>query len=98
MKLRHAIAVALVGWYLLMPPLDHSYKPQSELPISKYRQQSFESAEKREDAKHKYVDCFIGEAKKNATGMSRYFLGIAQSIQQGICIASDDPRLQERPK
>jgi hypothetical protein len=34
MKLRHAAALALVGWYLMMPPLRGGGKPDDQAPIS----------------------------------------------------------------
>jgi hypothetical protein len=33
MKHRNAAALALVGWYLMLPPLDHNLKPQTAAPL-----------------------------------------------------------------
>jgi hypothetical protein len=48
MKLRHAAALALVGWYLMMPPTSppNSFTINEAAPLSKwYLIESFDSAE-----------------------------------------------------
>jgi len=36
MKLRHAAALALVGWYLMMPPSTSSGRIQKDAPLSRW--------------------------------------------------------------
>jgi hypothetical protein len=51
-KLRHTTALALVGWYLMTPPLDVGGLPDDHAPISSWRnEQSFDSAQDCEQGK-----------------------------------------------
>ena len=94
MNLRHAAALALVGWYLMTPPL---YKeganwnaPLSDWSISK----SFDSAADCEQARQQLVDQgFKFNNAKTATIDQRQ----AGAVFMGAnCVASDDPRLKEK--
>jgi hypothetical protein len=102
MNLRHSAALALVGWYLMMPPI-----PQDPLlladptpPLSVwFLQQSFDTAKECERARktedHEAELQMHDLAKSHAieTNMER-----AQFLLQRIfsqCIATNDPRLNE---
>jgi len=80
MKPRHAAALALVDWYLMIPPLnEHSYRPQPDLPLSEWWQhQSFDSAQECESACNS--DSLPDRMRAN----------------NAKCIATDDPRLKEK--
>jgi hypothetical protein len=90
MKPRHATALALLGWYLMTPPLR---SPGGELapeaPLSKWRSpHAYDSARECERAKEAYVkSAKRGEQQASDRGFSAAIL-LAQ------CIASDDPRLR----
>jgi len=44
MKLRHAAALALVGWYLMVPPLDRQRRSLTNTPLTRWsRVKTFDS-------------------------------------------------------
>jgi hypothetical protein len=96
MKVRHAAALALVGWYLMVPPLieiEGKRKPNLDAPISEWQQvDSFDSA----DACKQRLDDRLREMRDSTfSNPSDRPVAIWQS-QLGECIASDDPRLKTK--
>jgi hypothetical protein len=104
MKPRHAAALALVGWYLIVPPnskVPHSV--DSTAPISRWRIiTDFESADSCNQALTELKNKNGDPAKLDRTGRLRRFqrvqpadpeLGRAR-VDHAACIASDDPRLK----
>ena len=80
MKLGHAAALALVGWYLMTPPA-LPYDPDKvdeSAPLSRWDVQT------KVDSK---VQCEVEKARWTGTPFGR----VAK-----LCIASDDPRLKEK--
>jgi hypothetical protein len=89
MKFRHAAALALVGWYLIMPPLRSTGSSDcydANVPISQWQRiEAFDTAEQCKAASTKYalshkqhgLDCALASAWLDAQ-----------------CIATDDPRLK----
>jgi hypothetical protein len=85
MQPRHTAALALVGWYLMIPPmrgqeiLDHS-------PLSKWQ------VGEEDDSK---VECenTIEDYTKNAEQVTDP--GTVAEYTRGRCMASDDPRLKD---
>ena len=100
MKPRHAAALALVGWYLMIPPLPHDplllADPTQPLSVW-FLQQSFDSAKECEiarktedhEAELQMHDLAKSHMIETNTGHAQFFL---QRIFSQ-CIASDDPRL-----
>jgi hypothetical protein len=96
MKSHHAFVVALVGWYLMIPPLVNApYKIDSEAPLSSWKvYQKFNTADQCKEslssAQEKYWQTAvapIGTIKKG----SRAF---ALQITFARCVSSDDPALK----
>ena len=97
MKPRHAATLALVGWYLLMPP---SF--DSTIPLSKWnRINTFDSADKCRTfeltIQHEISDP-AGEEKirKEAAKAGKSWnrdLAISRS-KAAQCVSTDDPRLK----
>jgi hypothetical protein len=85
MNIRHAVALVLVGWYLMVAPtrgqeiLDHS-------PLSKWQ------VGEEDDSK---VECenTIEDYTKNAEQVTD--AGTVARYTRGRCMASDDPRLKD---
>jgi hypothetical protein len=83
MNLRHAAALALVGWYLLGPPLlrgqDGKLHVQKNAPLSYWEIMKF------------------ADTPQTCELLRGLHAGPVPSDQQAasICIASDDPRLKE---
>jgi hypothetical protein len=99
MKLCHAAALVIVGWYLLVPPLVNApYKVDTEAPLASWTvYQTFDTREecdKSLSAAHaKYkptASAPIGSIKKG----SRAF---ALQMTFAQCVSSDDPRLKATP-
>lgn len=91
MKLRHFAALALVGWYLIVPPVfqhttDKSYWVAEVSELSRWKVvDSFDSAD----------DCRAAIAdlpKRAPSDMDAKTKTYVQS--KALCISTDDPRLK----
>lgn len=98
MKPRHAAALVLVGWYLMLPPIGANDSPDPSLPLpqgwSIYR--SFDTASECENAKSEYGDKAskkLGKIKKG-TDEYTYWHIYGPGLIFSQCIATDDPRLK----
>ncbi len=94
MKLRHAAALALVGWYLLVPPLSRDDVPQNYLPLAQWRLiASYDTAAECMAGS----DGYLSGVKK---GIARYKTNLQtaealiRAAREAQCIATDDPRLK----
>jgi len=95
-KSRHAGVLALVGWYLMAPPMSgrDSYLPELA-PLSRWATfDSFDTAKECRDARSDMLKAtrdFVRKkplSKEAATDNLRRYAAMF-----GQCIASDDPRL-----
>ena len=98
MKPRHAVALALVSWYLLVPPLVNApYKVDTEAPLTSWKvYQTFDTREECDKsllavhAKYKpTATAPIGTIKKG----TRAF---ALQMTFARCVSTDDPRLKAK--
>ena len=100
MNLRHAAAIALVGWYLLMPPIameGERAKVDGSVPLSQWdhgdRVYQTESECEEENAKLRAIaeshKNWIGPSGSVAAASDRYVL-----LTNQRCVATDDPRLK----
>jgi hypothetical protein len=102
MKLCHAVALALVGWYLVSPPI---YKPGSRghkayytdvsAPLSQWTiMKVFDSAadcQKEQEHKNQLGEMSTpDDDHTDPTGIGR---AVDLAWKNEACIASDDPRL-----
>jgi hypothetical protein len=96
-NLRHAAALALVGWYLMVPPGERCLEP-SEQPLSKWS--TFESFDTAAECRAfqaitikttKNLDC---SSARKATRKEWVKNQMRWAAMFGECIASDDPRLK----
>ncbi len=95
MKLRHVVALALVGWYVLIPPTRNNLALDLQAPLSRWvKFKSFES----------FHDCVLGagELNQRANGDPnvRPSLKFTQmelrQFSEAVCVSDDDPRLKEK--
>jgi hypothetical protein len=99
MKLRHASALALVGWYLMVPPRSQTIETQLATPLSQWiTLESFDNADTCKSAKRRLSPSAAKMVKRNAKNAgipinSSHVQFLADSIIQ--CISSDDPRLNQ---
>jgi hypothetical protein len=97
MNLHHAAALALVGWYLMVPPnvRDPSASAASIEPLDQWLNvRSFDTATACEDARTAMIGSYREELRKN-TNSEHSFIGFSASSATE-CIASDDPRLKKK--
>jgi hypothetical protein len=102
-KTGHALAVAFVGWYLMVPPLpDDSTKSLVDFgaPLSTwFLSQSFDTAKECENARKKrYVEASREERKIPLSELrTSPRLPILIQDMFNSCVASNDPRLKKFP-
>jgi hypothetical protein len=88
MKVRHATALALVGWYLMIPPGQPGKKqltPDVNAPLSEWSiQSSFDTAAECTEAQQQ-LHKDISKSEDSAT---------STELLMATCIATDDPRLK----
>ena len=103
MRLRHAAALALVGWYLMVPPRG----AQEEKPLSEWAAMgAFDSSGECTAAQHDLVENARKDFKKRygkaadrasiaaATGRASSTQELDQiNLLSAQCVASDDPGL-----
>jgi hypothetical protein len=87
MNLRHAAALALAGWYLMVPPrLSHSPKGGQIAPLSRWTIGCTFESEKACDAER-------SDPSKIAPPVGSYRGLPPEQVYDAQCIVSDDPRL-----
>ena len=97
MKFYHAAALALVGWYLIVPPLT-SEKVLPNAPFSQWEQvKTFDTANACKKDMRFLASIFDSEAVKHAaaeTGQAADLAVGKKRLDAAICISADDPRLK----
>jgi len=86
-NLRHAAALALVGWYLMIPPTNPRAVDgvNDDAPVTQWKLfDSYDSAMECKTAAERLV------ASGNYTGL------VEEQFKRARCIATDDPRLKEK--
>ena len=88
MTTRHAAALTLLGWYLMMPLMEKKGVEKKEVRISQwFIQKSFDTA----------TECEAERSVLSQQGKEAYAKGNRErsTIQKVVaaCIAADDPRL-----
>jgi hypothetical protein len=91
MNARHTAALALVGWYLMLPPIPGG-KLDVTAPLSRWEiQNTYDSA----------IDCQSSLGQIETEALAELQRPMANEKQQlvlrstsGTCVAEDDPRLK----
>jgi hypothetical protein len=96
-NLRHAAALALVGWYLIEPPFSRlpngQYDAQTDAPLSKwFHVASFDKASLCEAARNIRVNAGKEDVTKSPQSDSEKLMAAIGLYCE--CIATDDPRLK----
>ncbi len=106
-NLRHAAALALVGWYLMLPPLIRvppdprdpgrdRVAPDSDAPLSRwFWSGSFDSADACQRSQEKEI---AKTQRRNSLSSPPYEIdrNAEMAVLKARCIAADDPRLKEK--
>jgi hypothetical protein len=88
--LRHAAALALVGWYLMVPISGNDPIPNPTINFSKWINiRSFDSAERCEDGRLGVIESGVGGPQLG--GYPDWEVKKVLLLSQ--CVGSDDPRL-----
>jgi len=103
MKARHAAALALVGWYLLTPPVMRKGQIviggrlfSEEAPLSLWNNQaSFDSATGCEAARHS-PESFHAPASVDEKERRWVEENFGTLLQYAKCVSTDDPRLKPK--
>lgn len=96
MNLRHATALALVGWYLMVPP----FAALNETHLSHWDLiSSFDTAVECENAMHAVAERandpkFMAEEAKRLKAQGFDLKAGARRFAAARCISTDDPRLK----
>lgn len=99
--MRHAAALALTVWYLMMPPLGSTSAVQSNAPLSQWTHAPHTEFATEEDCKAVLAEDQaseeaearrIGPHRDYGTTVQRFFVEATKFYQ---CVASDDPRLKK---
>jgi len=89
MNLRHAAAIALVGWYLMMPLTGRDYPMGNvDAPLTQWvkRPTIYRTKEECEHVRDRQVRL---KNAKNRQLTVRFY-------KQAQCVSADDPRLKEK--
>jgi hypothetical protein len=96
MNLRHAAALALVGWYLMVPPfikVGDRVVPDSSALLSKwYWAGSFDSVDACE--RNQEGEIVKAQKRKLAQPTAKRGRSVEMGFWEARCIATDDPRLK----
>jgi hypothetical protein len=96
MTLRHAAAVALVGWYLIIPRYDLAGLVLDKAPLSTWKiYNEYNSPPQCESVRQQMSQIaqdFIDDQEKRAETVD--MLSQAEVMLSARCIAKDDPRLK----
>jgi len=103
MKPGHAVALALVGWYLMMPPWFTDKKPHTEAPMRQWNQMgAFDTKDDCTRERHRRIGLvgttfgaeIVANGNPDVPKPDATALAFASSIFAAQCVASDDPRLK----
>jgi hypothetical protein len=96
MKLRHAVGLALVGWYLMIPTLvDAPYKIDTEAPLTSWKvYQTFDTAQECRKSQSSAQSKYEHTATAPSGSIKRGTRAFALQMVFARCIASDDSRLK----
>ena len=108
MRMRRIVIMPLVGWYLMTPPIGAGLKPQLGAPLYRWDQTGVPARDSDgpDDPFLTLVECEarktalkqsnLDEAKKESDASAKMlFLRLSESVGDGRCVRSDDPRLDD---
>jgi hypothetical protein len=95
MKPNHIVAVALVAWYLMVPPLvETPYKIDTEAPLTTWKvYQTFHSAEKCRKSQASAQSKYEHTATAPSGTIKRGTRAFALQMVFARCVKSDNPAL-----
>ena|ERR1700722_9637964 len=96
MKSRHAAAFALLGWYLMVPPLAGRNGPLERDSLIAKRETlfAFDTAAECEARVETLTDAALGRVKAQPVANATKQRITDLQVLSSRCVASDDPRLK----
>jgi hypothetical protein len=107
MSSRHAIALVVVAWYLMIPPIGTDNKVDAHAPLSQWRKGvKFDSAKQCADSlkdaiqnpmtpdEYRAAAAATRKAKMHPLSKSE----MTKRTSESQCVAEDDPRLKAKAK
>ncbi len=95
MKLRHTAALALMGWYLMVPPFIGSTGIADQEPISAWQRFGpYKSESDCTKSKSKWQDFLKAPYADNDTSQEQALM----AFQKALCVSENDPRLEKPPE
>jgi hypothetical protein len=99
MTLRHVAALAVIGWYLLMPPPYWSKTNPRNAPLSQWTVFGhYDTAQECSDERTKMIRvqsmALLSDLAEGVSDANRPSLSL--DFKHAQCIASDDPSLKEK--
>jgi hypothetical protein len=89
MKFRHAAAIALTGWFLMMPPTSSDYPMGNvDAPLSQWTRKVTTYRNEKECAHVLDKQIRLANAKNKQITVKFY--------KQAQCVSEDDPRLKAK--
>ena len=89
MSIRHAAALALVGWYMMMPPTGRDYPMGNvDAPLTQWKKRATVYRDQAE-CEHVLDRIRRNTNAKNKQTAVRYY-------KQAQCVSADDPRLKPK--
>lgn len=86
-------ALALVGWYLMYPPMTPSNQSLTDRPLAEWKSgASFDTAKDCEATRLRVKKS--AKDFKDATEGDAVFRNLAENIDSAQCVSTDDPRLK----
>src|SRR5271163_1040992 len=107
LRVRHAFAVAMVAWYLMIPPIDASNKVDANAPLATWRkgvkfdsqdecQQSLKDVIQHPTTAAEYQAAAKATKKANMMPLTR--AEMTKRMAESQCVAADDPRIRAKSK
>jgi hypothetical protein len=95
MKANHIVGLALVAWYLMVPPLvNEPYKIDTEAPLTSWKvYQTFNTAEECKKSQSSGQSKYQHTATAPSGTIKRGTRAFALQMVFALCVKSDDPGL-----
>jgi hypothetical protein len=102
MSLRHTAALALVGWYLMVPPAQNDNDVQYNAPLAQWTiEHVFDSAVECDAMRYRWRSrakriwaAVIDPKKELSAADGRLSIAQGRQLEACECVATDDPRLK----
>jgi hypothetical protein len=98
MRLRHAAALVLVSWYLMVPPqVTAPYKVDTEAPLSSWKvYQKFDKAEECDKIRSSVLAKYEHTASAPIGSIKKGTRAFALQMTFAQCVSSEDPALKAK--